>query len=207
MPLLTITQRVTRQARRRGLKVYTRRQWGSKHGNIYQWRRRHRPHALLPHVPSDTLVQHITVTFDSGVLCGDFKKDMQTIERIGYDRFKSGVSYNWVIDMETGEVGQGQSLDAAGTHTVNDKDVDNFSYDQNAVALAIAYMGMPGKVPSKAAINSAVQLIAAHIECRALTRGHDYVPHSLFAHKDCPTDAVRTRMPMINRRARRQVSA
>lgn len=174
---------------------------------VYGWRRKYRPHALLPKHPSDTLVQHITVTFDSGRLSGHFKRDMRTIERIGMERFGSGVSYNWVIDMVTGEVGLGQALDAAGTHTVNYKNVPGFSYNQNKVALAFAFMGMPGDIPSRRAINTAIKLIAAHIEEDALTVNFDYEPHSVFAAKDCPTEPVRRRMPVIQAKSRRLASS
>lgn len=209
----TVTQRVVRNARKRGLTVLTRRQWGSRPSgypwplapdvlNVYGWRRRNKPHAPLP---ADTLVQHITVTFDSGRLVGDFRRDMQTIERIGFERFGSGFSYNWAIDMRTGMVGLGQSLDAKGTHTVNDKGYrpDEFSHDQNRVALAFACLGMPGDRLSAAAEHAIVQLAAAHVDERALTRGFDYLPHSVFAAKDCPTDAVRDRMDEIRAAVRR----
>lgn len=198
----SITQRVVRNARRRGVKVYTRKGWGTVHPLIYQIRRKTKEHLLLPEQPSDTLVQHITVTFDSGTLVGDFKKDMRTVERIGYERFGSGVSYNWCVDMQTGEVGLGQSLDAAGTHTINDKEIPGFSENQNYVALAIAMLGMPGDRPTRRAVNSLVNLIAAHIDERALTLEHDYLPHSEFTWKDCPTQPVRDLMAAINSKAK-----
>lgn len=200
--MATLTQRVTQNARKRGLTVYTRGEWGSKHSGVYLWRRVSKRHKLLPKRPSDTLVQHITVTRDSGQRKGDFFTDMRTVERIGYERFKSGVSYNWVVDMTTGEIGTGMPLDAKGTHTVNLKGVKNFSYDQNAVAIAIAVLGMPGEHLSAAAEHALAHLIAAHIEEGALTRGHDYVPHALFAYKSCPTPQVIARMDDINKEAK-----
>lgn len=209
----TITQRVVRNARGRGLDVLTRNQWGSKPSgfgwplapdvdNVYGWRREHKPHAPLP---ADTLVQHITVTFDSGRLVGDFREDMQAIERIGFERFGSGFSYNWGVDMRTGMVGLGQSLDAKGTHTVNEKGYKpgQFSYDQNAVALAIAVLGMPGDPLSKVAEDAIVQLSAAHVEEGALTTSYDYLPHSVFAPKDCPCNATRDRMDEIRAAVRK----
>lgn len=198
---LPITGRVVRNARRKGVTVYTRRQWGSKFPGIYAERRTLKPHFLLPQTPADTLIHHITVTLDHGPLSSDFFTDMQTIERIGVERFYSGVSYNWVIDMETGEVGLGQDLDVKGTHTVNDKEVPGYSHDQNGVGLAIAFLGMPGQQLTRAAVNSCVQLTAAMIEEEALTETYDSVPHSLFAWKDCPTDAVRTMLPRFKIRA------
>lgn len=203
----TLTDRVIRNARKRGAKVYTHgvgpRGWRSKHRELYKERLTTRPHSLLPNTPSDTLWQHITVTFDSGVLVKDFKKDMRTLEDIGVERFDSGFSYNFGIDMVTGQIGLGQFLEAKGAHTINDKGIPNYSYDQNAVSIAIAFIGMPGDIPSKKAILATVRLVAALIEEGALTPEHDYNPHSMVAAKDCPTDAVRKVMPEINKRAKR----
>lgn len=195
---MSLQRRVVRNLRRRGVVVRNRRQWGSKHPAVYAWRLVWKP---VTRVKADTLWQHITVTFDSGTLVGDFDKDMQTIERIGYERFKSGFSYNWGVDMTTGMVGVGMPLLAKGTHTVNDKGIDNYSYDQNAVARAVAVIGMPGKKPSDACIDSISHLFAAMMEEGALTNDPDYNPHSLVADKDCPTDAMRAVMPRIKRQA------
>lgn len=189
----TITQRVVRRARQRGVTVYTRWQWGSTAGPVYAWRRKFRRHAPPP---ADTLVQHITVTRRTGI-----KPDMRLLERIGMQRFGSGVSYNFAVDMRTGEVGVGQPLDAKGTHTLNDKGIPGFSFDQNLVAHAIAVIGMPGDRLSLSAEVAIGKLIAAMIECGVLTRGFDYMPHSAFAWKDCPCDPTRDRMPAIRRAA------
>lgn len=196
---MTPTQQVVRAARARGLTVLTHRQWGSTAREIYKSRRRRTaagdwgPFALK----ADTVVQHITVTFDDGVLTGDFKADCREVERIGLERFGSGVSYNFLVDMATGMVAVGQPLDAKGTHTVNDKGVPGYSHDQNLVARAIAVLGMPSDRLTPRAEWSITQLLAAMVEEEAVTRGFDYVPHSLFAAKDCPCDATRDRMPAI----------
>jgi hypothetical protein len=188
MPALTVTQRVIRNARRRGVVVHGRKAWGTQHGWVYQWRRVNR----RAKSPADTVVQHITVTNRSGI-----KADARTVERIGWERFKSGVSYNWLVDMVTGEVALGQSLDAKGTHTVNDKNVPGYSYDQNLVARAIAVVGMPGDQLSEKAERAIVRLLAAMVDEGAVTRGFDYDPHSKFAYKDCPCDPTRTKMARI----------
>lgn len=202
-----ITRRVVRNARRKGVKVYTRRQWGTKYPNVYKDRHTTRHHFLLPKAPADTLVHHITVTLDHGPLTRQFFVDVQTIERIGMERFGSGTSYNWLIDMQTGEVALGQDLEAKGTHTVNDKNVPGYSQDQNGVALAIAFLGMPGDKLTRKAVRSWILLVAAHIEEKALTPTFDADPHSKFAYKDCPTDAVRDLIPQVKRQALRIVSS
>lgn len=185
---MTITQRVTRNARKRGVTVLSRKQWGSVAGRTYAARR------LRPvKQPADTVVQHITVTKPSG----NFAADCRTVERIGMERFRSGVSYNWLVDMRTGHVAQGQPLDAPGTHTVNDKQVPGFSRDQNYAARAIAVIGMPDTPLSERAQTAITRLLAAMVDEEAITPGFDYVPHSLFAWKDCPCDATRDRMPAI----------
>lgn len=186
--MTSITQRVVDNARGKGVKVIGRAGWGNT-STIYQWRRRFRKHAPNP---SDTLWFHITVTRREGI-----RKDMRTLHRIGMQRFGSGVSYNFCIDMKTGEVGLGQALDAKGTHTVNNKRIDGYSYDQNRVSHAIAFIGMPGDELSPAAIKSAAKLIASMTEERALTQDPDFNPHSMVAWKDCPTDAVRRKIPVI----------
>ena len=130
------------------------------------------------------------------------RADMRELHAIGMSRFGTGVSYNLAWDMKTGEIGIGQALDAAGAHTLNDKNVPNYSENLNYYALAIAAIGMPGKKPSDRAVEALARTVAALIDVGALRVGHDYVPHSLFAYKDCPTDAVREVMPAVNRRAR-----
>lgn len=194
----TITQRVVRNARKRGVKVYDRRQWGSSQPHIYAWRRLFRK--VRPG-SADTVVQHITVTRRSG----DIKADMKILESIGMERFGSGVSYNFAVDMVTGEVGVGQSLDAKGTHTLNDKNVPGYSHDQNYVARAIAVIGMPGAKLSAQAEWSIISLLAAMVEEGAITRTFDYDPHSKFAFKDCPCDETRNRMPYMRKAALRAV--
>lgn len=191
----SITTRVVRRARRHyGLTVYTRHRWGSTARNIYAQRRRTRP---VARVKADTLVQHITVTRPSG----DLRVDARTVERIGLERFGSGVSYNFLLDMATGAVAVGQALDAKGTHTVNAKGVPGYSYDQNSMARAIAVVGMPDTTLTDQAEEALARLIAAMIDAGALTPDPDYVPHSLFAWKDCPCDPTRSRMPAIKARA------
>lgn len=197
MAELTITDRVVKNLRARGVKVLTRDEWGSVHGDTYAIRRREKP----AKVPADTVFQHITVTLDTGDLTGDFARDVRTVERIGYERFKSGISYNWVVDMKTGMVAVGQPLDAKGTHTVNDKGVPGYSYDQNYWARAIAVLGMEKTPLSLEASESLSSLQAAMMEEGAITKTYDYVPHSLVAYKDCPCDATRSRMGGIRKRA------
>lgn len=195
---MTITQRVVRNARRRGVTIYTHRQWGALCIPVYALRRKVKRHSLLPKKPADTLWQHITVTTPSG----NFKADARTVEKIGWSRFKTGSSYNFLVDMKTGEVAVGMPLDAKGAHTQNDKNIPGYSKDQNAVSLAIAVIGQPSTPLTYEAKLAMARLIAALIEEGALTYEHDYNPHSLVAYKDCPCDSTRDEMSDINRGAK-----
>jgi hypothetical protein len=192
----TITTRVIRNARRRGVKVFTRRQCGII-SPVYAWRRRFRRHNPMP---SDTAWQHISVTHPTRI-----KPDARTLHRIGMERFGSGGSYNFAVDMSDGRVASLQALDAKGTHTVNDKGVRGYSHDQNAVSHAICVVGMPGTPLSKRAQRSIVLLLAAMVDEGALTPGFDYNPHSMVAWKDCPCDPTRNRMDEIRAAVRREV--
>ena len=184
----TLTNDVVQRAKTAyNVPILTRKEWGSTMSGTYEYRRKNNPVKVLK---ADTLVHHITVTRPSG----DFKNDMRLIEQIGWVRFKSGFSYNFGQDMTTGVIGVGQPLDAKGTHTINNKDVPGFSYDQNAVARAIAGIGMPETGFSKQAMESCAGLMAAMMDVGALTEGFDYLPHSFFAYKDCPCDPIRNKM-------------
>lgn len=205
--MATITQKAIRRMRKRyGLKVYDRRQWTSdpRALALYALRRKTRPHSLLPRNPVDTLWAHISVTFleDDGR-----KKSMPEIAReihnIGMQRFGSGTSYNLLLHPITGEVSLGQAFDAAGAHTLNDKGVSGYSFNQNYVSLAVCTVGMPGIQLSPAALYSFAAISASLQDVGALTPGHDFNPHSLVAPKDCPTDGVRTRMADIQRMAKK----
>jgi hypothetical protein len=190
--MASLTTRVVRNARRRGVTVYDRKDWGSRSQARYAWRRIFR----RAKSPADTVVQHITVTHP-----GPIKEGMRTLEDIGNDRFGTGVSYNFGVHMHTGEVGVGQPLDAKGAHTLNDKGVPGYSFDQNLVARAIAVIGMPATPLSDKAEEAIAKLLAAMMDEGAITRSFDYDPHSKFAFKDCPCDPTRNRMGAIRNRA------
>lgn len=200
----SITTRWARRARRRyGVRVLSHKAWGSRHRAVYAWRRRNKPHHVLPGRPVDTLWQHVTVTHDTGTFIGDFREDMQLVERIGMERFGSGVSYNVVWDMERGWAAIGQPFDAKGTHTVMEKLRPGFSYDQNAVALAFAVLGVCGDMLSARAREAISRGIAAAMDVGAVTPDPDYLPHSAAAYKDCPCDETRDAMGQLLRRAKR----
>lgn len=181
-----------------GLNVRTRKDWGSRLGAVYT----RRLVTKRARVPADTVVQHITVTHGDGKLTGQFDADMRELERIGQARFQSGISYNICIDHQTGMVGIGQPLRAKGTHTVNDKNRPGFHRDQNLMARGIAWIGVPGNKVSARALQSHIKVLSCLMDCGHITPDPDYLPHSFFAAKDCPTDAIRPDMPGIIRDAK-----
>lgn len=207
MATITPTQRVVNSARRRGATVLTHSQWGSTERALYAKRRKLTANGHWPgfKLKVDTVWIHITVTFDTGPLKGDFKEDCRTVERIGKDRFGTGWSYNFGVDMATGMAAVGQPLDSKGAHTVNDKGTKGYTKDQNLVARAIALVGMPGDKLSSEAVETIVDLLVAMWENDFLTDDPDIQPHSLVAYKDCPTEAVRQALPVIRKRFKTRV--
>lgn len=207
--MTTITTRVVRDLRKRGVTVLTHKDWGSGQRQLYAARRRNTAAGRWGNFTevADTVVQHITVTPPPPAERGAFAAACRLVERIGVDRFGSGVSYNWLVDMRSGAVAVGQPLDSKGAHTLNDKSVAGYSYDQNLRARAIAVVGMPNTVLSDKAAGSIVELLAAMVAQGAITPGFDYVPHSMFAAKDCPCDSTRDRMPLIRRAVAAHVKA
>lgn len=187
---------VIARLRAAGYRVRTRRQWGSKCAGVYAERLRSKPVDL----PVSYIFAHITVTSVNG------DEGARLIEQIGMERFGSGVSYNWMVDHETHTIYEGQPLHAKGTHTVNDKNVAGYPYNLNYAGHAVAFMAMPGdKFCAKceelfAAIQAAERLEDTLRETAA------YLPHSKFAWKDCPTDAVRNALPRINKLADEMVN-
>lgn len=201
MPGHPKTDELVAALRRRGVEVLEHADWGSTHVGLYVDRLTTRPHGLLPGTPVDTLWNHITVTEDDGTLIGDFKADCREVERIGFQRFGTGVSYNFLVDANATKprIAIGAFLEAKGSHTQNDKGIAGFSNDQNLVALAVAWVGVPGNKLNAHALTAMVQLRGALIEVGALTTTYDDVPHSLVAAKECPTGELRDRLPELRR--------
>lgn len=210
---VTPTRRVASIARDMGAVVLSRKAWGSKpatnpwplavaqagnNPDVYGWRRAHKPHHQIPQHPTDTLVQHITDTTPSR----DFAADCRLVERIGFERFGSGVSYNWLVNMGTGVIAVGQPLDAKGTHTVNEAGVSGFSYDLNYVSVAVAVVGTPSTPLTGAARIGLARIIGAMMAAGYLNTTADYKPHRLFnPAKSCPGDITVAAMPEVWRRA------
>lgn len=202
-----MTDALVAELRQLRVEVLTHDQWGSQRRDVYEARLTSRPHDLLPGRPVDTLWNHITVTSDDGLTGESFAADMREVERIGYERFGTGVSYNILVDRNAPRprVAIGQLLEARGAHTINDKGVPGYSLNQNKVALAVAWVGVPGDILNEHAVEAMVLIRVALIRIGALTRHYDDVPHSLVAWKDCPCDELRDRLPALKRDALRRL--
>lgn len=185
-----------------GYPVRTRKDWGTVYEDLYQKRRTARPTANFP---LSYQYFHITVTFDDGELTGDFDRDMRELERIGYLRFGTGISYTFVVDAETGMIGEGHPVDAAGAHTINDKNVAGFPINLNKHGIAIAMLGMPGVQPTHYYRESCAAILRASWDEGVTKNEAPSYPHSFFAFKECPTTAVRVILPTIQQMAKEMV--
>lgn len=180
---------VVRRLRAGGYRVRTRNQWGSKQAQVYGYRLRAKPVDL----PVDHMFAHITVTDEDG------DAGARQVERIGMDRFGSGVSYNWLVDHETHTIFEGQPLMAKGAHTVNDKKVPGYPENLNYFGHAVAFMAKPGD-PFCDECEELFAAIMAASKLEDVVRDEAvYLPHSKFAAKDCPTDVVRDALPRIHK--------
>lgn len=188
---------VRRLRRLYGVDVVTRRGWGSTKG----WRYAQRLVTHRAKVPADTVVAHVTVTLDPENHRKAFAQAMRDLEDIGWKRFGSGISYNLVIEQDTGMLGIGMPLRAKGTHTVNDKGVAGYSRDQNYWARGIAWIGNVGDRPSDACVDTFVKVLACLMDTGHVTVDPDLDPHSKFAWKECPLESMRVLLPGILRRA------
>lgn len=186
---------VIQRLRAAGYQVKNRRQWGARHLPVYAYRRRTMPVDL----PVNFAFAHITVTSQDG------DAGARLVEQIGFDRFGSGVSYQWLVDHETHCIYEGMPLDAKGTHTVNDKDVEGFPYNLNYFGHAVAFMAMPGDEFCRECEELYAAILAAEKIEGHMRDSARYLPHSMFAAKDCPTDAVRDALPRIQKLANRMV--
>jgi len=191
---MSTEDRVIRTLRNAGFTVLTRKQWGSKFLAGYQTRRVTRRFVG----PADYAFAHISVT----VAGNDPKAAARTIEQIGLERFGTGWSYNWGLHLPSKTILVGQPMDAAGAHTLNDKNVAGFPENLNYWGHAIAWIGNVGDQWTQWAENAAAAILAAERRHGAMKRPQQMFPHSKFAWKDCPTDPYRNAIPRIVEKSR-----
>jgi len=182
-----------------GFKVKTHEEWGSKQRAVYAARLRDKP-IDIP-VPYGFL--HITVTEsdEPGVF------EMQDVEAIGMSRFGSGVSYNWVLDHRDHTIYQGQFLEAKGTHTVNEKNVEGFPFNLNYFGHAVAILGNVDTPVCNKCVECIAAIFAAEQLQNVMQVGAPILPHRKFANKACPGDIAMEHLDDIQRRTDRLVKA
>ena len=182
-------KRIIRELREAGFTVLSRKQWGSRHRPLYQWRRVYR------HFPgrAKCFFAHVTVTDRTD----NFAADVRLVEQIGYERFRTGISYNYAVDQRTGAIAIGMPHDAAGAHTLNDKGIDGFPENLNYFGHGIAWIGNVGDRPSQECKDAIAAIIAAEKKLRAARDGAVIHPHSKFAWKECPLTVMTNALPSI----------
>ena len=179
-----------------GYKIRTKEQWGSKHLPLYAWRLRSKPVDF----PVKYGFVHITVTNTHG------DEGMRQIEEIGYERFGTGCSYNWVVDHETDHtIYIGQPLAAKGAHTVNEKGVGHFPYNLNYFGHAVAFMGNVDDPVCDECVDTIAAIFAAEKLEDNMVIGDNIFPHRKFAAKSCPGDKLYARMRDISDAVKRKV--
>jgi hypothetical protein len=181
--------------RDQGLAFQTRRDWGAVHESTYQWRRANR-HVDLP---LQYGFVHISVTDEVGDVLGDEHAAMRVIERVGFERFQSGFSYNWGVH-DTGRVMVGMPLDAAGTHTVDDKGfLSPAGTTLNYYGHAVCLPQLEATPVTDAQVSSIAAVFAAEKRAGLLTlKGDRLYGHREVAAKSCPGDRMWARMDDCN---------
>lgn len=179
-----------------GLEFVTRSNWGSQYASVYEHRMNDSYYRL--NLPLDYLFCHISVTPEVGDSLGDESEAMRIIERVGYDRFNSGFSYNTAVH-DTGRIMLGMPFTAKGTHTINDKSVPGFPFDLNRYGHAVC---LP-QVESTLVTDIQVQNIArwgAALKLAGINnaRNGKFYPHATFAWKACPGAKMIARLDDCN---------
>ena len=164
-----------------------RKQWGAKYDDGFRDRPMPITEYWLHH--SVTLAPDLLPPFD------DDDAAVRTLERIGQERFKGGISYTYPVT-PVGRLYQGLSLNRQGAHTLG----------HNTVAAAFVLVGDYRKrKPSAAQIEAiARQMVEDHRAGRStrhtLNGGHRQASKNVGT-TECPGDAAIAAIPAINARA------
>lgn len=175
--------------RNEGLLISSRTEWGSDF--LYGTQR------PLIELPAPYLYLHISVTH----LSADWRADMRTIEDIGAKRFpNTGISYS-AAAFPDGRLADGQPLWRKGAHTVNDLGTPGYPYDLNGYGHAICLPQMVDDPVTDAQVDAIARWGAALVRAGYST-AREFLPHRMFANKDCPGDRAIARLAEINSRLR-----
>lgn len=182
-------KRIIRELREAGFTVLSRQEWGSRHRSLYQWRRIYR------HFPgrAKCFFAHVTATDRTD----DFAADVRRVEHLGYERFRTGISYNYAVDQRSGAIAIGMPHDAAGAHAYNDKGIDGFPDRLSYFGHDIAWIGNVGDRPSQDCKDAFSAIIAAEKKHGAARVGAAINPHSKVAWEECPLTVMTNALPAI----------
>jgi hypothetical protein len=174
--------------RAQGLQFTTREQWGATHN-----------YAARPAVtiPTRYLFWHIAVIADPNDLVGTERERMRALERIGNQRFKSGISYGWAV-FDTGRQYEGARLDRKGTHTVNDKELAGYPSNLNYYGISCVLPQVEADEVTDAQLDGTARFGAATRRAR-LTTATEWYPHQKFANKACPGRRAMARLAELNK--------
>lgn len=187
---------VLKKLRGEGLVLTPRHTWGTAHERVYEYRMLNDYYRLS--MPLDYLFLHISVTTEVGDTKVQEYEAMRIIERVGYDRFKSGFSYNSAAH-DTGRLMLGMPFTAKGTHTVNDKQIDGFPYDLNRAGHAICLPQVEATPVTDKQVDSLAKWGAALKRAGVNNvKGGVFYPHLKFAWKACPGAKMVDRLSDLN---------
>lgn len=150
---------------------------------------------------ADMFFLHIALVNDPSDLQGDEFQVARNVERIGQQRFGSGMSYN-ALAFNTGLLVEGQPLTRRGAHTVNTYERDyclthggsmvgprtstGYNLNVNARALCLPQMVDDPVTPEQ--IDSAARWAAAQIISGLAKKSAKWHGHRCVTAKGCPGD-------------------
>ena len=182
--------------RAQGLQIASRRAWGSRYNYSS-------PRTL--YLPTRYLFLHIAVVRDRDDRVSTEHEVCRMIENIGIQRFpNTGISYNAMV-FDTGRIYDGQPLPRRGAHTLNEYGIRGYPYNLNYYGHAVVLPQMPADPVTDEQVDSVARWGAAVVRA-GYSRANRFLPHRMFAPKDCPGDRAVARLDEFNRRLRHYIA-
>lgn len=158
-------------------------------GSTFDYSRRHKDKPADPNKIETCLHTSVTIAPDLVEPFDDEFRAMRTLERIGVERFKSGISYNAAV-MPSGRAYRGQPLGNKSTHS-------EFG-DWNFTRASIVLVGDYSKTkPTTAMLRTVAQIQAEWSEDERIKKT-DLRWHAQVAPKACPGKYAINRIPEID---------
>jgi hypothetical protein len=182
--------------RAQGLEIASRRAWGSRYNYSS-------PRTV--YLPTRYLFLHIAVVRDRDDRVSTEHAVCRTIENIGIQRFpNTGISYNAMV-FDTGRIYDGQPLTRRGAHTLNEFGIRGYPFNLNYYGHAVVMPQMPSDSVTDAQVDAVARWGAAVVRA-GYSRATRFLPHRMFAPKDCPGDRAVARLDDFNRRLRHYIA-